>query len=226
MRYIIIIAILVLSLTVFSNTDETNPEDFLRCVRKNMINIGPSQSTFGDFTFIDGADTISGRYFLLPPRGTFITLDDTVDFLPMTQYDDPWFHILTNRHPVHDDHYYNIKFAEDSAAFVLFDYLSRDYKEPNIRVAYDRNICEMYSMTLFWPDTAGHAFPGADVIKYEVYIADNMTITPKRRDYLNRKGSIVESFIYETIETPGITPPDSIIIGFLLDENTLQGEDK
>ncbi len=218
--------ILTIIFIAFSALGETDPVEFFENLREVVFNLPAAQSFYGDYTFIEGEDTTSGQYFLMPPHGTFITADDTVKFVAMSEYDDPWFFILIERSPFNREHFYDIQFIGDSASFVLADYLSRDPKKPNISMVYDRNIYEPYSMTLFWPDSVNHAFPGADMIKYELYITDRMSIAPKRRDYFNKADDIVETMIYETIEIPGHTPPDSVIISFLMGTTDLEGKGK
>jgi len=221
MKIFALILILLVSTVAFA-LEKTDHIKFLNCVKETSFNMPPTQSTFGDFIQISRGDTTAGKYFLLPPRGTFITVGDTVEFVPMSDLDDPWFSILIDRNPISREQLYHTGFSGDSVAFVIFDYESKDPKFPNIRMAYDRNVCEPFSMTLSWPDSANHGFPGADRIYYEFVITNQMSIAPALRVDLDKTGKPVERFIYETVDIIGKTPGDDVIIQFLMGKTELE----
>ncbi len=218
--------ILTMVIICFVAYGEVTEDDFFECVRDVCMNLAATQSTIGEYHSIEMGDTTSGRYFLLPPQGTFVTVEDTVEFIPMNELKDPWFHIWVDRNPLHRDFLYDREYIGDSASVILVDYLSKDAEKPNVRIGFDKNVCEPYTMTLFWPDTAKHAFPGADVIYYEFVITDQFTLAPTLRYSYNQKGEIVNSFLYNTVDIVRSTPDDDQIIGLLMGTWDFEEKDK
>lgn len=214
MKIAISILILMLAITVHG---EIKPEEFLECVKGASFNMSATQTVMGEFVLIDKGDTSAmGRYFLLPPQGTFVTSGDTVKFLKMEELKDPWFSTLIDRNPINRDHLYEAEFVGESVSVVIYDYHSLDINFPNVRMGYDKNVCEPFTMELYWPDSVGHAFPGVNVVKYEFEVTDQFTLAPRRREYLNKHGEVFQILIYNTIETVPWTPADNDIIGLLM----------
>jgi len=218
--------ILTITLFCFVAYGEMAEDEFFDCVREACMNLAATQSTTGEYLMIDRGDTTSGLYFLLPPQGTFVTVDDTVEFIPMSDLKDPWFHVWVDRNPLHLDFLYDRVYVGDSASVIQVDYLSKDAQKPNVRIGYDKNVCEPYTMTLFWPDTAKHAFPGADIIYYEFVVTDQYTLAPTLRYYYDKQGETVDAFVYKTVDIVRTTPDDDQIIGLLMGTWDFEKKDK
>ena len=183
-----------------------------QCIQEYSTWISPTQSTAGEYVWIRGTDTLSGRYFYEPPHATFITAGDTVDVLPFYQLKDPWFEWWIYHNPLRDKKIYDTKLVGDSLSFRIYENESKLPDYPNARVAYDRGSCEPFSIYFYWPKEAGHAFPGADAIYYEFVVTDRMTLAPTKRLYFNRRGEVVDAFLFTTVKSLSDSPEDEEII--------------
>ncbi len=222
-----IVILTLIILLVMTAQGEVKADEFLECVKGSSFNMSATQSVMGEFVLIENGETSAmGKYFLLPPQGTFVTSGDTVEFLKMEELKDPWFSILIDRSPISREHLYEVEFVGDSAGVVLFNYHSNDIQFPNVRMGYDINVCEPFTLELYWPDSVGHAFPGVNVIKYELEVTDQFTLAPKQREYLNKHGEVFQTLIYNTIETVLWTPADNDIIGLLMGKWNYEDKDK
>lgn len=203
----------VIAIAVLAETDTT-----WDCIVANCLNLAPTQSVTGTYRWNTRTDSLEGRYLYVPPHTTYYTDGDTVRTLDFMSLKDPWFDWWIMRNPLRDDGQYETSFVKDSLAFLIYDHVSLSNEFSNVRVAYDRGSCEPFSALFYWPEEAGHGFPGAEAIYYEFYITDAITLAPSKRQYLNTAGEVVEEFIFETIESIRRTPADSVIIQKLLSD--------
>ncbi|MCK5833956.1 hypothetical protein KAH81_09855 [bacterium] len=207
---------MIFSIMLFSAVAFSQSDSLWNCIVKSSIQLAPTQSTTGNYSQISGADSSEGRFFYEPPHATFFTIDDSVYVQDFFSLKDPWFDWWIQRDPaIYPDMYSSTK-VKDSLSFAIYEHHSLSPKFANVRTAYDRGTCELYSAYFYWPVEAGHGFPGADAIYYEFYVTDRMVLTPTLRIYFNKRGEPVETVKFMPIGNVADTPLDSVIIEKLL----------
>ncbi len=198
-------------------------EDSLwQCIQEFSAWIAPTQSTVGQFTWIHGGDTISGDFFYEPPHATFITKGDTVEMLQFYSLKDPWFEWWIDFNPLRNLEAYETTLVGDSLAFRIYEHRSKLPDQPNARVAYDKGACEPFSVYFYWPEEAGHGFPGADAIYYEFIVTDMLALAPTKRLYLNKHGEVVDAFLFESVNSVTDSPEDDIIIRKMMEKEPFE----
>lgn len=211
-------AIILFFITLFAE------EDFLECVRAKNIEVGPTQSTKGEYLWIREEDTLEGYYFYMPPRVLFITNEDTVDLISVDLLHDPWFDWWIMRNPVKNTELFSVVSCGDSGLFSIYDYISLD-KNYSVRVGYYRLSCRPGFALFYFRKELGHGFPGADEIYYEFTFSDAYTLAPKKRAYLNKNKEQVDILNFKTVEKVTDTPTDDEIIMQLLEKLREEKED-
>lgn len=207
----LLLAIVFLSATLLAEDDS-----LWGCILEQSSLIAPTQATYGDYRLIDYTGSYEGRFLYIPPQKTYFSAGDSVFTRDFFSLKDPWFEWWIERNPLRNSDLHKTEFALDSLSFRIYNHISLDADFPCVRMAYDRGSCEPFSALFYWPESAGHGFPGADAIYYEFYITDQLSLAPVKRLFLGRKGQIVEELYFDNIKSARDMPPDSLIAKRLL----------
>ncbi len=211
------IVLLVWLSAIFAESDS-----LWNCIIENCSQTAPTQASTGEYRWKSYSDTLEGEFFYLPPQATYLVSGDSIVKIGFFSLKDPWFDWWIERNPVRLGHLYETALVKDSLAFRIYDHKSISAEHPNVRAAYDRGSCELFSALFYWPAEAGHGFPGADAIYYEFTITDQYALAPTKRLYLNRSGDIVDELIFESARSARDTPTDSLIIHKLLSHESFE----